>query len=43
MTKFENECKAQSDWEKKLGKWEYTTLKNGLIIPTYNPDKKVPE
>jgi len=37
MTTFEDECKEQTQWERGLGKWEYTTMKNGLIIPTYQP------
>jgi len=39
MTKFEDECKDQSQWERGLGMWEYTTMPSGLIIPTYERDE----
>ncbi|MCX6699843.1 MAG: hypothetical protein NTV68_07945 [Methanomicrobiales archaeon] len=39
MTKFEDECKDQSQWERDLGMWEYTTMPSGLIIPTYERDE----
>lgn len=37
ISKFEQQCIDQSKWETDQGKWKYTRMSNGLIIPTYDP------